>query len=152
MAQHLDESNLHLMARLIAFALFAEERLEFSKGFFELSEPVIWEKSYSNETKLWIDLGTPDEKRIKKACSLADRVVVFSFSDKTEKWWSQIESRLTRLKNLTILSLPEEKVEELANLIERTMQVQVTIDGTHVWITIGDVMVELEPTYLMGRD
>ncbi len=152
MAQHLDESNLHLMGRLIAFALFAEENLEFSKGFFELSEPAIWKKSYSNDLELWIDLGTPEEKRIKKACSLADRVVLFSFSDKSEKWWSQIETKLSRLQNLTVFTLPEAKVEELANLLERTMQVAVTIDGNQVWITIGEVMVELEPTFLKGRE
>lgn len=150
LAQHLDESDTFLMTRIIAFALFADEKLTFTKGFYELSEPALWQKNYSDDIELWIDLGTPDEKRIKKASSLADKVVILSCSDKTDKWWSQMEKRLTYSKNITVLSIPPSIIDAITEHLDRTMQIQVTIEGSHVWVSINEHMIELEPVFLLA--
>lgn len=149
LAQHLDESDTFLMTRIIAFALYADESLTYTKGFYELSEPTLWKKNYSDDIELWIDLGCPDEKRIKKASSASEKVVIFSCTDKTEQWWSQIENRLSRHCNVEVVSLPVEKIEEVTAHLSRTMQIQVTIEGTHFWLTINEQMIELEPQFLL---
>lgn len=151
LAQHLDESEQFLMTRILAFALFADEGLTYTKGFYELSEPTLWKKNYSGDIELWIDLGCPDEKRIKKACSASEKVVIFSATDKTASWWNQIKSRLTHQKNLQVVTLPIDKIEELTKQLSRTMQMQVTIEGTHLWVSINETMTELTPEILMGE-
>lgn len=151
LAKHLDESENFLVSRIVAFALCADEGLTYSKGFYELSEPTLWKKNYSGDIELWVDLGCPDEKRIKKASTASEKVVVFSTSEKTTEWWSQIQNRLTHLKNVDVISLPGEKIDEITAHLNRTMQIQVTIEGTHVWTTINGQMIELEPTYLRAQ-
>lgn len=42
LAQHPSETDLRLMARVISFALFAEERLEFGRGLSNDEDPDIW--------------------------------------------------------------------------------------------------------------
>ncbi|VTO29420.1 YaeQ protein [Klebsiella pneumoniae] len=39
---------------------------------------------------LWIELGLPDERRIKKACSRAQAVALFAYNSRAaEIWWQQ---------------------------------------------------------------
>ena len=67
-ARHPSETDERMMVRILAFALNADEALEFTKGISTQDEPDIWRKSLSGEIECWIDLGQPDEKRIRKAC------------------------------------------------------------------------------------
>ena len=75
LAQHPSETDERLMVRLLAFALYADERLEFGRGISDEDEPAMWKRDYTGEIELWIELGHPDESRIKKA-SGSDQVVV----------------------------------------------------------------------------
>ena len=71
LAQHPSETDERLMVRLLAFALFAQERLEFGRGLSNEEEPDLWLRDYTGDIEQWIDLGQPDESRIKKACGRA---------------------------------------------------------------------------------
>ena len=77
LAQHSSETDLRLMVRLTAFILNAEEDLLFTKGISQENEPDLWKKSLVGEIDLWIDLGQPDEKRIKKACGRSKEVIIY---------------------------------------------------------------------------
>ena len=66
-AQHPSENDFRLMVRLIAFIANANENLTFTKGLSTDDEPELWQKSLTGEIELWIELGQPDEKRIRKA-------------------------------------------------------------------------------------
>src|SRR3546814_14710243 len=79
LARHPSETDERLMGRLLAFALYADERLEFARGSASDDEPDLWLKSRSGEIDLWIDVGQPDESRIRKACGRAGEVVVLNY-------------------------------------------------------------------------
>lgn len=52
---------------------------------------------------LWIELGLPDEKRIKKACSRAQAVALFAYNSRAaEIWWQQNQNKLAAYPKLTI--------------------------------------------------
>ncbi|WP_230369927.1 YaeQ family protein [Paludibacterium denitrificans] len=88
LAQHPSETIERLMLRLTAFALHASDTLSFTRGLCADDEPELWQKNYSDEIELWIDLGEPDEKRLKKACSRAEQVVLYSYGGRaSEVWW-----------------------------------------------------------------
>ncbi|MDC1438529.1 YaeQ family protein, partial [Planktomarina temperata] len=70
-AKHPSETYERMMLRLLAFALHASERLEFSKGISTDDEPDLWEKSLNGETDLWIALGLPSEKLLRQSCGKA---------------------------------------------------------------------------------
>ena len=65
LAQHPSETDERLMVRLLAFALHADERLEFGRGLSDEDEPALWKRNYSDEIELWIELGQPDESRLR---------------------------------------------------------------------------------------
>ncbi len=131
MAKHPSETDLRLMVRLVAFILNADEALEFCKGISQEDEPVLWQKSLGGEIKLWIDLGQPDEKRIKKACGRSEKVIIYTYQEGMAAfWWKQIQTSLTRFSNLQVIHLDiEGDIEELAR---RAMSLQANISDNEL--------------------
>ena len=65
LAQHPSETETRLLVRLIAFALHADERLEFGRGLSDEDEPALWRRDYTGAIEQWIELGQPDESRLR---------------------------------------------------------------------------------------
>jgi uncharacterized protein YaeQ len=135
-ARHPSENDERMMARILVFALHADDSLEFTKGLSTEDEPDLWLKNLSGEITLWIDLGQPDSKRIRKACGRAQQVFIYTYNQKSaEVWWSKNRNDLKRFENLTIINLPEDAIKSLTNLTQRAMQLQCTIQDEQVWIS-----------------
>lgn len=148
-ARHPSETDERMMARVLAYALNATDGIAFTKGLFDVDEPEVWVKSLAGEIMLWVDLGQPDETRIRRACGRARQVVVLCYSSSCELWWKQIASKLTRLSNLTVLQLPAETSQALAALAERSMRLQCMVQDGEIWINTdtGNVPVKLLKLY-----
>ena len=138
LAQHPSETDERLMVRLLAFALFADERLEFGRGISTDDEPDLWRKSYTGEIEQWIDLGQPDESRIRKACGRAREVVVIGYSGRGfALWWEKNGAALASRSNLTVLELPAGTAEALVGLMQRGMKLQRMVEDGDVQV-MGD--------------
>src|SRR5690606_7499996 len=115
LAQHPSETDERLMVRLLAFAIHADERLEFGRGLSDEDEPALWKRDYTGDIELWIELGHPDESRIRKAAARARQVVVVNYGGRaSDIWWEKNAASLSRLKNLTVLALPADAAGQLA--------------------------------------
>jgi uncharacterized protein YaeQ len=150
-ARHPSETDERMMVRLLAFALHAHEALLFGKGLSTEDEPDLWQKDLTGAIELWVDVGLPDEKRILKACGRAAQVVVYSYGSASNVWWNQIGSKLDRAKNLRVMSLPPATSAALATLVQRTMQLQCTIQDGQIWLTDGDRTVQVELASLKAQ-
>lgn len=136
MAQHPSETDFRFMMRLIAFVLNANEQLSFTKGLCVDDEPELWMKSLIDDIELWIDFGQLDEKRIRKACGRADQVIVYTYnSQKSDIWWNQINSKLARYKNLSVMHIEAEGVE---NMVKRNMILQCNIEDGELLLIDDD--------------
>jgi uncharacterized protein YaeQ len=133
LAQHPSETDERLMVRLLAFALCADERLAFGRGLSTDDEPDLWRKSLDGQIEQWIDLGQPDESRIRKACGRARDVVVIGYSGRSfALWWEKNATALARCTNLTVLELPAGTVASLVPLLARGMKLQCLIQDGEV--------------------
>jgi uncharacterized protein YaeQ len=132
-AQHPSENDERLMIRLLAFALHADEFLSFTKGLSTDDEPDLWQKSLSGEIELWIELGLPSEKRLKKACGRAQQVILYTYgTGSAEQWWKQIQPQVSRFKNLSVRHLDSSITSELASRMRRNLDIQVSIQDSEV--------------------
>lgn len=149
LARHPSETDERMMVRLLAFALHAHERMQFSKGLCADDEPDLSQKTLTDEIEIWISVGLPDEKRIRKACGRAQQVYVYSYGGRTANaWWQQNAEKLTRLENLKIINLPKVATDALAALVQRTMQLQCTVQDGQLWMNNGETTLEIHPEYL----
>lgn len=153
MAQHPSETDERLMVRLAAFALYADERLEFGKGLSNDDEPDLWRTDRNGEIAQWIDLGQPDEQRIRKACGRARQVVIVTYSGRgADLWWSKIASSLSRARNLSVIDIPAATSEALAALADRSMRLQCLVQDGVTQLLSGDRTVTIEPTVRMSAN
>lgn len=151
-AKHPSETDERMMVRVLAFILNAHEHLQMTKGLSTDDEPDIWQVNLSGEIDLWIELGLPDERRIRKAFSRAKAVNVYSYGGgAADMWWQKIENKLSRFKRLTVVNLNQDSVIELAQLVTRTMELQCTIEDGEVWLTDGEVSVTVVPQTLFSQ-
>jgi uncharacterized protein YaeQ len=131
-----------MMVRLLAFCLHASESLSFGRGLSAEDEPDLWDKDLTGAIGKWIDVGQPDDKRLRKACGRAREVFVYSYGAQARGWSDQVGATLRRFRNLTAIRLPA-PTRDLAKLAERTMRLTCTIQDSHVWLADDRQSIEL---------
>ncbi|CAH9065863.1 putative protein YaeQ [Pseudoalteromonas holothuriae] len=148
-AQHPSENEQRLMVRLLAYALQYQAQLEFTKGLCADDEPEIWVKNYSDEIELWVELGLPDEKRLKKACNRAKQVVLYTYGENNQAiWWQKNQNKLAGFDNLSVISLPYSATKKLAIMAARSMSLTVTVQDGEIWLSDEQHSVQCVPEIL----
>ncbi len=146
-ARHPSETDERMMIRLLAFAMYAGQDLSFGKGVASDDEAAVWEIDPTGVIRLWIEVGLPDETRLRKACGRADRVVLLAYGARTvDAWWRQNSPNLKRFENLEVLQIPTEESLSLASLAERKMKLSCTIQEGTIYFE----GVELRPEVLQA--
>lgn len=148
-ARHPSETDERMMVRLLAFALEASEHLAFSRGLSADDEPAIWTKDLTGEIELWVEVGLPEEKLVRRACGRSRQVHIFCYGGHgAQLWWKSVADKFSRQDNLTVTDLPQEATRAMAKLAQRTMRLQYTIQEGEVWVTDGVESVQLQPLLL----
>ena len=148
-ARHPSETEERMMIRVLAFAMYADEALAFGRGLSTDDEPDLWLRDLTGAIQLWIDVGLPDEKWLRKACGRSPRVVAVLYGgSKADIWWSQNAQALARLDNLDVIMIAPEASNGLARLAERSMALNCTIQDGEVWIASDAGSVTIAPVVL----
>ncbi|MEJ2764989.1 YaeQ family protein [Photobacterium sp. MCCC 1A19761] len=135
LACHPSETIQRLMLRLLAWGLNADESLQFTKGLSDTDEPDLWRRNLMDEVELWIELGLPDEKRIRRASHKSQQVIIYAYGDQAASvWWQQIKNKVAQFDNVSVVYIADAALAELEAMAERTMQLQLTIEGEQAWL------------------
>lgn len=157
LARHPSETDERMMIRLAALALQAHQlqamcggdgQLAFGAGLSDPDEPDVWLRDFTGRTRLWIEVGQPEDKPVTKACGKADQVVVYAFASSAEVWWRGIETKLTRPQNLQVWRIPTAASQQLSALAQRSMQLQATVQEGVLMLGDGERSVDIEPQRL----
>ena len=154
LARHPSETDERMMLRLAALALNAHQvhdlcggdgRIGFGAGLSSPDEPDVQLLDFTGRTRLWVEVGQPDDKPLAKACSKADAVIVYAYGPAAEVWWLAIEGKLTRLDRLQVWRIAAADAQALAALAERSMQLQATVQEGQLTLSAAAGSVTLEP-------
>ena len=144
LARHPSETDERMMVRVLGFALNAHPSLVFGQSIGNDDEPDLWRSDLTGAIQLWIDVGLPDEKRVRRACGRAKTVIVYAYGRGFDLWWKQSQASFGRSANLTVISLPSSATQSLAKLATRTMELNCTIQDGQVWLADGNESVQVE--------
>ena len=151
LARHPSETDERMMVRVLAFALFAHDRLEFGRGISTEGDADLWRRDLTGAIEHWIDVGLPDEREVRKACGRADRVDVVAYGGRgVALWWEAARPTLERQVRLGVIEIPVESSKALARLAQRNMRLHFTIQEGHVSVTDESDAVEIVPSVLKG--
>ncbi|MCZ2090177.1 MAG: YaeQ family protein [Burkholderiales bacterium] len=154
LARHPSETDERMMLRLAALALNAHQvqdlcggdgRIGFGAGLSSPDEPDVQLVDFTGRTRLWVEVGQPDDKPLAKACARADAVAVYAYGPAAEVWWRGIAARLARLPRLQVWRIAAADAQALAALAERSMQLQATVQEGQLTLSAAAGSVTLEP-------
>lgn len=152
LAQHPSETDLRLLVRLLAFALHADERLEFGRGLSDEDEPALWRRDYTGAIEQWIELGQPDEARLRKAAGRAAQVVVVGYGGQaSEQWWTRNAAALARLPGLVYIDFDPRELDAALALLTRGARLTAMIQDGELQLMDAERSVELRPRVRMLR-
>jgi uncharacterized protein YaeQ len=136
-AQHPSETEERLVARLLAYGIFYEPELTFTKGISASDEPDFWVKGPDGRVRLWVEVGLPESDRIIKASRHSERVALLACGRTLPVWEQQHLPRLTGIANLTVVSIDQPFITRLMARLERSITWSVTITEGILYLTIG---------------
>jgi uncharacterized protein YaeQ len=134
-ARHPSETLPYMLSRTLAYCLFWEPDISFSKGLSTTDEPAVWVKSLDGRVLLWIDVGHPSADRLHKASKAAGRVAVCTFQDPAAFRRTLAGTRIHRGQDIELVTLPAELLAPLEAHVERRMDWEVAISGGQLYVT-----------------
>jgi uncharacterized protein YaeQ len=144
-ARHPSETDERMMVRVLAFARHASEALQFGKGLSAEDEADLSESDLTGAMQLWIEVGLPEEKQLRRACGRATQVVVYAYGgNAADLWWKKNQTDLERIRNLTVINVPFESSRALAALAQRNMDLRCTLQEGHIWLSDAHREVEID--------
>ena len=138
-AKHPSENELRLMCRLIAFSHAAHEDLELTKGISSADEPDLWQRDLTGHIVHWIELGLPEEKRIRQASGKAEQVSIYTYHDnKADIWLEKNRSHLSANKKVKVFHINVEGDTSLEQLLVKTMNLSCIIEEDQLHLSDAD--------------
>jgi uncharacterized protein YaeQ len=145
-ARHPSETDERMMIRLLAFALHADDNLLFTRGLCVDEEAALWRRDLTGSLDHWIDVGLPDENRLRKACGRARQVTLYCYGGRSARiWWERNTEKLRRFENLQILNLSAEATGRLANLARRSMEFHCSVQDGQICLGDATTSLVIEP-------
>ena len=133
--------------RLLAYIYNANEDLKLCKQPWKKDQPELIEQTLDDEIKLWIDLGQPNFKRVKKACRLSKKVIIYTNKQPhKDNWWDKNKNKLNHFKNLSVYAINAEDIEKINN---KRMTLDCTLQDGELQINDGDHHLMIEREKLM---
>ncbi|MCP5148569.1 MAG: YaeQ family protein [Pseudomonadales bacterium] len=152
LARHPSETMERMAARLLAYCLNAGRGLEFTKGLSTAEEPDLWQHADNGEIAHWIEVGQPEEPRLRKACGRARQVSVYAFGKSSDTWWKLNGAAIAALPRCRVWQLDWPDMVAIAGLLERTVTLTVSVVGGVMYLDNGGASASIEPRQLAGAE
>lgn len=136
-ARHPSETEERLVARLLAYALFYDPELTFTKGISAGDEPDLWVKGPDDRVLLWVEVGLPEADRIIKASRHVERAVLIACGRALPKWEQQHLPKLENVPNLSVIRFDQAFINGLSATLDRSINWSVTITDGNLYINVG---------------
>ena len=134
-ARHPSETAERLVARLLAYALFFETDLTFTRGIGAGDEPDLWIKGPDGRVLLWIEVGLPDPERLVKASRHTERLALLAVGSSLSRWHDQHGAKLAGIPNLTFLGIDHQFISQLVDRLQRSITWALTITEGTLFLT-----------------
>lgn len=149
-ARHPSETEERLAVRLIAYALWYDEQLVFGRGLSDVDEPALWQKSLDDRVLHWIEVGQPDAERLIWCSRRAERVSLLAYGS-LRVWQGRVLDGVRSLKNISVVAVGQQALEELARELPRSVSWSVMISDGTLFVTDERGQHEVPLEWLLGE-
>ncbi|PJI50925.1 MULTISPECIES: YaeQ family protein [Pseudomonas] len=149
-ARHPSETEERLAVRLLAYVIWYNEQLAFGRGLSDVEEPSLWEKSLDDRVLHWIEVGQPDADRLTWCSRRCEKLTLVAYGN-LRVWTTKVLDSVRHLKNLNVVAMPQEALEEVSRDLPRSINWTVMISEGTIFVTDDRGQHELQVEWLMGE-
>lgn len=143
------EGEQEALLRLLASCFYASDDLRISLGATKSKAPNLYVDGIDGSKKLWVCLGTPSIGQLTRACRDSDRVAVLGVENaEWQSWWASNQSKLERLKNLSVTSIDDDIVQSLLPCLSNRVRWHGVLDHETLWLHHDGGITEVTPRHL----
>jgi uncharacterized protein YaeQ len=151
-ARHPSETEERLLARILAYALYYDPELTFTKGVGAGDEPDLWIKGPDGRVRQWIEVGLPDAERLVKASRHSEQVILCAYGTARSVWEKQQLPKLAGISNLTVICLDQAFLGRLSERLQRTISWSLTVTEGSLYLAIDGETYESTVSRLMSPE
>ncbi len=145
LALHPSETEQRLMFRLIAYLYCASERLEFTIGLNDPDLPDIWAKDLTGQVEHWIELGFPDDKKIRKAIGRSNLVSIFTYNRfKAKVWLDKVAHSIKTNDKVQIYHFDETEPGSLEAIVKKSMSLNCVIEDQQIFLSDDNFRAQID--------
>ncbi|MDD2542796.1 MAG: YaeQ family protein [Desulfuromonadaceae bacterium] len=137
-ARHPSETEERLVARLLAYAIFFDPELSFTKGVSAGDEPDLWVKGPDDRVLLWVEVGLPEADRLIKASRHTEQVALVACGRALPKWEQLHLPKLEGIPNLSVIHFDQAFISNLVATLGRSIIWTVTISDGNLYLNVGE--------------
>ncbi|MEI6667880.1 MAG: YaeQ family protein [Acidobacteriota bacterium] len=137
-ARHPSESEEHLVARVLAYALEYTEGIAFSAGVSEPDEPTMAVRDLTGALRAWIEVGMPDAARLHKACKAAPRVAVYTHKDPAQLVSRLSGERIHRADALELYAIDRTLISACVARLDRRMGFALSVADREINLSLAN--------------
>jgi uncharacterized protein YaeQ len=126
----------------LAYALFYEPDLEFTKGISAGDEPDLWLKGADGRALLWVEVGLPDSERLVKASRHCERVALLAYGNSLTVWEREHLPKLAGVGNLVSITIDRKFISSLVSRLERNIRWSVTRTEGSLYLAVAGETLE----------
>jgi len=142
-AQHPSESDVYLVARMLARSLEHAEGIEFSPGGVSDDVlPALVQRDLTGQLLAWIEVSSPSADRLHKATKKCKRVAVYTWKNPEKMVEDVVERKVHRADELELFALPVGDLEAIAKTLDRVNKWELAVTGGTIYLTVGDASFE----------
>lgn len=136
-ACHPSESPEHFVTRVLAYCLEFTPGIEFGRGLSDPDEPALAVRDLTGALRVWIDVGSPDARRLHRASKAAPRVVVYTHKDPALVLRALEGERIHRAEHMMLRSFNRTLIAGLVARLERRTAFSLSVTDDHLYVTVG---------------
>jgi uncharacterized protein YaeQ len=144
-ALHPSETPQYLVARVLALAIEHTEGIAFSRGLQVAEEPAVWIHDLTGTLQAWIEVGTPDARRLHKASKASPRVAVYYHKDPAA-WLRSLAAAgpVHASEQIALYQIAPDLIAALTARLERRNTLVLTVSEDHLYVELGGEALEGE--------
>ena len=141
-AMHPSETQVFLVARVLAYALNYQDGIEFTAGLADPDVPAIRITGNYGENLKWIDIGNPSPRRLHKAAKASASVSVYTHKDVEQLKRDVMGETIYNAHKIQVFAFDPEFLELLSETLERDNHWMVVLNQNQLEVTVGDELHE----------
>ena len=136
LARQPSETLEYMLTRYLAYCLEHTEGIALTEGIAAGDQPAVLVRDLTGRVTAWIEVGTPDARRLHRGSKLAGRAAVYTHRNVAQVLAELDGKGIHRASEIPVYEFGRGFIDAIAAVVPRRAAVTVTISERHLYLDL----------------